>query len=380
MQVHAGSTISISKQLASLAPRHLSFDSNKNDIWTKRTNTLNKFVCLVSKWIIRNRADKNKKKLVSFLLANGLTSKNAVAAYVEADNSMKTVNGAPPPSIENSVIKSKKSTRAGGSDVNDVIISPKSLAELLTVAFPRGYPVSSTTQSESAPSSSQSGPSERVIGETNIEEFIDELVRVHMQDEVTFNQLISSSSSQIKQSNDVNIPSNNNNSGNKVFKRAKIANDTPDRRRQSLFGMTNTEISHMNGGDNNMTFTLPPLGLFQPLHDDINNNMRQAADSDMMMTEILLEDYNHKIEGHSDKISGATDCSFEPPAWMTSNSDIGAFIYKYGGDNELDYLAPRPDFRVYTAEPRRCGLDSDWTLRPRLDELPLNKIETLRSK
>ena len=68
-EMKAGTSVAVLMQaLSSLTP---SFNTNRNDIWTKRMNTLRYFISMVSRWIVRRRAGirlaKIKAKLSSVM-------------------------------------------------------------------------------------------------------------------------------------------------------------------------------------------------------------------------------------------------------------------------------------------------------------------------
>lgn len=64
-----------------------SFDSNKNDIWSKRMNTLRNFINLVSRWIVQRRVDKRLDMLKQRLVTVGVVDRETAKAFVEADTS-----------------------------------------------------------------------------------------------------------------------------------------------------------------------------------------------------------------------------------------------------------------------------------------------------
>ena len=62
------------------------FDPNRNDIWSKRMNTLRKFVMLVSKWIIRKRVEKRMLKVLFYFHENNAFSREEARKFIEEEN------------------------------------------------------------------------------------------------------------------------------------------------------------------------------------------------------------------------------------------------------------------------------------------------------
>ena len=83
----AGTSVAVLMQaLSSLTP---SFDVNRNDIWSKRMNTLRYFISMVSRWIVRRRAGirlaKIKAKLSSVMaVENGIEQLNQMSGALPA--------------------------------------------------------------------------------------------------------------------------------------------------------------------------------------------------------------------------------------------------------------------------------------------------------
>lgn len=90
LHVKAGADAIISAQLLDcLRP---SFDPNKNDIWSKRLNTLRKFVGLVSRWILRKRLLGRFGKVTKTFRDAGAETREQVLAYIAAENESNKSN------------------------------------------------------------------------------------------------------------------------------------------------------------------------------------------------------------------------------------------------------------------------------------------------
>lgn len=84
IQFHQNLLVDSSKTILNSTPP--SFDTNKNDIWSKRMNTLRKFVSIVGKWIIRRRVEKRIETLRQRLHSAGVVDRNSAKAFVEVES------------------------------------------------------------------------------------------------------------------------------------------------------------------------------------------------------------------------------------------------------------------------------------------------------
>jgi hypothetical protein len=62
------------------------FDPNRNDIWSKRMNTLRRFLILTSRWIIRKRVEKRILKLLFYFHENNAFTREQVKAFILSEN------------------------------------------------------------------------------------------------------------------------------------------------------------------------------------------------------------------------------------------------------------------------------------------------------
>jgi hypothetical protein len=71
-----------------------SFDTNKNDIWGKRMNSLRRFIALTSRWIVRRRLDVRMAKIQETLTNAGVTTREEAKAWVaQESDSYKSKTG-----------------------------------------------------------------------------------------------------------------------------------------------------------------------------------------------------------------------------------------------------------------------------------------------
>ena len=67
-----------------------SFDTNQNDIWKKRLNTMRRFVALVSRWVYRERVKRRLNQLLTRFHENGVFTREEVLAFIESENILKS--------------------------------------------------------------------------------------------------------------------------------------------------------------------------------------------------------------------------------------------------------------------------------------------------
>lgn len=456
--VHAGASIDTSNRIQQIFGQSLTFDVNRNDIWNKRNHTLQLFIALVSKWIIRNRMNKIKEKPVKFLLANRLTSKEAVKAYVEEDHrrfcqqqqySQSQQSGFGNNPLESPSNKEESEDKMSMDDNytihNDIITSyqnrnenidsiqtPKSMAELVLAAFPKGYPnpkMYTKSVNGTAPSSSSSSSSSSVTTtRSDIDEMIEREIQSHMDKHVTIKQ-----SKLLSPQKHLSILQKGLSSS-----RHSLPVKQKHHRRQSNFGMI---LNNHNEDDiEEVELTLPPLGLFHSavsssssaassvvrlnantespskqkdrdhsIQRDDQSQCRQSCDNHITIEELLMEtdqsasttttnksssviskskrkesvQPHHSIHLHlqshqrrQNQSSEYVDTSFTTPSWLLSDDDWSTSCCK---SNELNYMIPSSEYRSYIPEPYRCEMDDDWILRPQHDTMIYDDITSLKT-
>jgi len=92
LYVKAGADATTSAQL--LETLNPSFDPNKNDIWSKRLNTLRRFVGLVSRWLVRKRLSDRLGKLMKTFRDAGAETREQVMTYIASENENNKANSA----------------------------------------------------------------------------------------------------------------------------------------------------------------------------------------------------------------------------------------------------------------------------------------------
>jgi hypothetical protein len=105
LHVKAGTDLENSRKISEcIAP---TFDTNRNDIWSKRLNTLRKFIGLVSKWMVRKRLSERMKRIYKTFQDAGCNTKEEVRAYIINENENYKSTGA---NAETSKLEKQAST------------------------------------------------------------------------------------------------------------------------------------------------------------------------------------------------------------------------------------------------------------------------------
>ena len=76
-------------------PLPSSFDTNKNDIWSKRMHSLRRLISFVSKWVIQQRVMKRYHGLMDRFKEHGVVDRESAKAFVAADAA--AIHRPPPP-------------------------------------------------------------------------------------------------------------------------------------------------------------------------------------------------------------------------------------------------------------------------------------------
>ena len=95
----SGVSVETNASIASLCPE---LTGQENDVWPKRVQTVRRFIALVSKCIVRSRADRRLRCLQSALKAAQVTSREDCKRFVSEENAMAATGGEKHSSTRNS--------------------------------------------------------------------------------------------------------------------------------------------------------------------------------------------------------------------------------------------------------------------------------------
>jgi len=79
--VKAGTAAETAKLILTTFQPH--YDTNRNDIWAKRLNTLRRFISCASTWLIRKRVKERMDKVMALFNENGCFTREEIRAFIE---------------------------------------------------------------------------------------------------------------------------------------------------------------------------------------------------------------------------------------------------------------------------------------------------------
>ena len=339
--VKAGSSAELAKTLVDrIAP---SFDTNTNDVWGKRMNTLRRFVALVSRWLVRKRVSDRMGAFKAALDNAGVTTWEQGRQFIAEENATYRSKPIKPRS------KSRASTNREGA-IGDVGGATLPDTTAITLA--------SMVCSQPNAINAQKLHTDQIIV---CEKFVPRKEMIRRQ---LFPRFIPDDSSTL-----LPLP-------------AVSVNEMTIFDDRTLYPLkVKPEFISMQYE----AFKLPPVPLsLPPAKNEIVRvgapeecTMRPPADATTTSTMLLdlappdppslasvriisvenltlLPDPRHpEIAVPAPTID---ECSIAMPAWMTVEPDWSA--------PELDFLSNQPDLRIYMSEPTRQETDVDWNLRP----------------
>jgi hypothetical protein len=341
----AGATVEVAEKASkTLEP---SYDSNKNDIWAKRMNTLRRFVSLVSRWLVRRRLDQRMGAITKLFNDRGLTTREQVREFIALENEEAKSKG---PSATNKGNKGKGDQSREGSGNGENIFP--SVASMVCDA-----PNEILHKREAI---------EAIIS-TSKYEFKSDMVRRVLFPK--FTPLESTSRTPMTGASINDAPS----FSDHTFFQLKVRPDY-----ESMGYNTHSAPS--------VPLSFPPTkGKFVKKGAYLENFTRPPADLGLKYDEMkkftadaeiipLPETVNEKVdwidtEGNPDLddiqiMSEIPDFISEKP--MCDQGDIDFF------KTESEYL------QIFPMSPKRCSMDDDWLLRPFGTQLVMKADKSLR--
>ena len=327
-----------------------SFDSNRNDIWGKRMNTLRRFITLVSKWIFRKRLSDRMKKIKQKFVMEGCSTKEDVKEFIERENVEAKLAG---PSFS----ENKKSAGVNSTEIGE--ISASKIKTFTSVA-----------------SMLCDGPNDvldkRLLNESIISsqryEFTANMVRRVLFPKFTAEE--AGSRTEMKGFSIDTIPSFD----DQTFFPLKV------RPEYVSMGYTIHEIPQV------------PIS-FPPARDKVLKDgaaeeciQRPSADLGLKyeeMKNIVPPDENcllvpDHLKGcipfiNTKENSEFDEMNMEVPSWMTEKPTWRT--------DEVDFFKVNPNLsQIYVPVPRRSEMDYDWNLRPLGEKLKYDEDSSLRSE
>jgi hypothetical protein len=327
-----------------------SFDTNTNEIWSKRVNTLRRFISCVSIWLVRERASRRLKRIQAALEAAGVNNRETCKAFVAADN----VNQQRPVVT---ISKQHSSNIQTSTDAN---------TNSLSVVYSL-LPNQALTRKALAESAQQERfiPSEKMARRVLFPKFVDDdaVVRRRMD---------------------------------------PVSIDQPMGFDDRTFFQLTPRAEYLDMGYVSEPVPLSPV--FYPPVSSIRlqkligsaeeKSIRASADSTFSHVDIILEMSNDKLfsmemlpvpppvatlgDGKAAHYMESTVDVI--PTWLTATADSNDIEDTNVSNIDTDLLKPRPELRTYIPLPTHKETDPDWILRPTRDKIEFDTATDLRTE
>ena len=368
--VKAGASISIAERVATSLTPH--FDPNRNDIWSKRLNTLRRFVSLVSRWLIRKRVTDRIGKIRETFLNNGAISREEVLAFIERENLAYRKSGG-----KNTLLKpsSNNTSTARVSTSNEVKLSESDAIVKSQQDAGTPAPVSvaamvftSTNEIQLTREFNESVLQKSAAGE--IMDFNPQMIRRILFPKSSSNGNGAGSRKAIPppdlrktllQFND------------KTFYQLKVRPEfvtmgygTLVAPASPVFYPPNTEKTLRKGAPEEL-FLRPAADSKVPVEDlnKLLNDSPSEASVPKFLKDLRVIKLDIPVQGEVVPSKGTDESSGlglpengEPPLWLSAEAE-----WKPA---ERDFFRALPEYRMLVQAPRRCEIDVDWILRPNL--------------
>jgi hypothetical protein len=315
-----------------------SFDTNKNDIWAKRMNSLRRFVSLVSKWLVRRRLDTRMARLTDTFSARGLSTREQVLEYIVQENIEAKQNGP-----QSSLGDTKKGNNSNNNDADSSGGMPPvneypSVAAMICDAPPQALTRRIDTES--------------IVGGGRLE-FKSNMVR-----RVLFPKYVSEEGA-----SRAAMPANG----------TDVLPSFDDR----TFYQLKVRPEFVSMGYGLMTAQVVPLSFPSGSAQESRAGAYIEAFSRPAVDDGLKYGEMKSLTGDSDLLT-LPDAVKEAVAWADTEvepdlddlslmADMPSFLceaveWKSG---EIDaFHTPSPFLQVFKRHPRRCSMQQDWSLRP----------------
>jgi len=356
-KVKAGTSATTAKTLSkSLSP---TFDSNRNDIWAKRMNTLRRFISLVSRWLIRTRIARNLVSIKKAMEIANVKTREEVKVWVANDSSSKS----------QSSNKGTVSKKGKGSIPGDENIKPSTVITMIC-----------------------SQNNELVDKRFNVEDALN-FKRLQIDRSILKRNLFPKYEFEEGSSRKEIDPDN--------YKSIDIFDDSsyfplkvrPEYEILSyeLLKTPKLAIYFSPGTDKNLRLGAPEELNIRPAADKLLNLsdlksitpveppfITAMKESVKLSSSIPPFDIFAELklpDAPKDTIAKDTaeiDELLSTPSWLTNDPCWST--------QELTFFSAKPDIRTYMPEPRLTEMDDDWIFRPSNEKLVYSDDNSLRTK
>ena len=384
LTVKAGAREAILVQAAStLTP---SFDSNRNDIWAKRMNTLRYFISIVTRWIIRRRAGLRLAKIQSRLLSviSSVPSQPSMSSFQESllmdcREFGGTLSGTS--TSHSSVIEMRRElVRAWVEEENSSnrprggVLPVPSTAPSSTVTYSRGSPDAADFSFEQCTTVAElvcAADYEPVVQRAN-SEYINSIDRFEMAthgvtQRVLFPKCIIEEGNALQTLKAESIESLVH-FDDRSFFQLKVRPEyvamryTPHKVPElPLFFPTEKDRQMRTGAPEEYAQRHPADGCVS-IQTVLSNMPPEPSGIAAMRTATAVTATALSSSSSSSVSSSALaahSTTHAAPAWLVSEPADDEWT-----TSDLDYFRPRPDLRMYSSAPLVKETDPDWMLRP----------------
>ncbi len=346
--VKAGAPATVaSRVMATIVP---SFDTNKNDVWGKRMNTLRRFISLVSRFIYRKRIVQRMKALQARWQQAGARTREEVRAFIEKENADAKMAGPQAP-------KDKKAEHSNAASSTEAVALSSVAAKFPSVANMLCAGPNDITESRAL--------QEKILGDPkNRYEFTANMVR-----RVLFPRFVPEEE------------------GSRVKLDEIAITEVPSFDDRTFFPLK-VRPEYVSMGYTLQKTPNMPL-CFPPARDkeerrgaDEEKVMRPAADAGLTLAEmksLLPDEILYPIPAHIKEqvlpLDGSVvdEMSIPLPPW--------AHAVPTWQCHEVDHFRIKSDVaQIYVSEPRRNETDDDWLLRPLSHQFLFDEDPSLRSQ
>jgi hypothetical protein len=334
-RIKAGASAENARTLtATLKP---SFDTNTNDVWGKRMNTLRKFVALVSRWLVRRRVDERMGMVKAALNTAGVTTWEQGRAFIVEENA--NYRSKPP-------VATRSKVRAGRVD-EVAAVNDASSQTLAAIVCAQPNPVQATkTHNDAVISREKFVPNKQMLRRNLFPRFIPD-------DSMSLSDLPSVSVQELAVFDDrtlyqLKVKPEFISLQYEAFRVPTLSLTFPPAGAEAFRLGAPEECALRPAAD----VGLAPLLLLEQAPPDPSSLSSLRVVSVENLT--LLPDPRHpEIPVPVPEID---ECTVEMPSWMSEEPTWTP--------NELDFLGQTPQSRNYVPLPLRMETDFDWELRP----------------
>jgi hypothetical protein len=362
-----------------------SFDSNRNDIWAKRMNTLRYFISIVTRWIIRRRAGLRLAKIQSKLLAvissapclpsmSGCFQESSLMDGREFGGTLSGTSTSNSSLIEmrRDLVRAWVEEENSSNRPRGGVLPVPSTAPSSTVTYSRGSPDTADFSFEHCSTVAElvcAADYEPVVQRAN-SEYINSIDRFEMathgvMQRVLFPKCIIEEGNALQTLKAESIESLVH-FDDRTFFQLKVRPEyvamryTPHKVPElPLFFPTERDRQMRTGAPEEYALRHPADGCVS-IHTVLSNMPAEPSGIAAMRAATAVTALSSSSSSSVPSSAlNAHSTTHSAPAWLVSEPADDEWT-----TSDLDYFRPRPDLRMYSSAPLVKETDPDWVLRP----------------